>query len=69
MTNPTYQYLSNDEKAAIAEATIRNVEYQMYQAELQLVAENARNTPDADRVAYLQEEILDKQKQIAAIKL
>jgi DnaJ-domain-containing protein 1 len=69
MTRPTYQYLSDDEKTAIAEATIRNVEYQMYQAELQLLAEKAKNTPDEARVAYLEEDIKDKQNQIAAINL
>jgi hypothetical protein len=69
MTKPTYEYLSDDEKAAIQEATIRNVEYQMYQTELQLLAEKAKNTPEDARVAYLEEEIRDKQNQIAAIKL
>ncbi|CAB4185622.1 hypothetical protein UFOVP1119_87 [uncultured Caudovirales phage] len=67
MTNPTYQYLSNDEKSAIVEATVRNIEYQMYQSELQLIVEKARKEPDAARVAYLEEDIKDKQVQIESI--
>ncbi len=69
MTNPVYEYLSNDEKSAIVESTVRNLEFQMYQTELQLIVEKARKTPDADRIAYLEEDIKDKQNQIAAIKL
>jgi hypothetical protein len=68
MTNPTYEYLSDDEKSAIVEATVRNIEYQMYQTELQLIVENSRKEPDANRVAYLQDDIKEKQSQIAAIK-
>jgi len=35
---PTYTVLTNDEKAAIAQAEIRNLEYQMYTLELKLIA-------------------------------
>ena len=69
MTNPVYTYLSDDEKSAIVEATVRNIEYQMYQTELQLIVEKARKEPDAARIAYLEEDLKDKQTQIASIKL
>jgi hypothetical protein len=68
MTNPVYEYLSNDEKSAIVEATVRNIEYQMYQTELQLIVEKAKKEPDTNRVEYLQNDIAEKQGQIAAIK-
>lgn len=68
MTNPVYEYLSDDEKAAIVEGTVRNIEYQMYQTELQLLVEKARKEPDANRVSYLENDIAEKQSQIAAIK-
>lgn len=64
-----YTTLNNDEKAAILEATVRSLEYQMYQAELQMIAEKARNNPDATRIEVLESEIAEKQKQIAAVKL
>ncbi|NCA21330.1 MAG: hypothetical protein EBS86_09370 [Crocinitomicaceae bacterium] len=68
MTNIEYTVINNDEKAAIVESTVRSLEYQMYQAELQMVVENARNNPDETRLQILTAEIQEKQKQIAAIK-
>ena len=64
-----YTTLNNDEKAAIVESTVRSLEYQMYQAELQMIAEKARNNPDTTRIEVLEIEIEEKQKQIAAVKL
>lgn len=69
MTKIEYTTLNNDEKAAIVESTVRSLEYQMYQAELQMIAEKARNNPDAARLEILELEIEEKQKQIAAVKL
>ena len=64
---PTYTVLTNDEKAAIAQAEIRNLEYQMYALEVRLIAENAKSTPDATAVATLTTLIAEKQTQIAAL--
>lgn len=64
----TYTKLTDDEKAAIQESTIRNLEYQMYSLELELKAENARASKDADRVAFLTAAIEEKQGQITAVK-
>jgi len=69
MTKIEYTTLNNDEKAAIVESTVRSLEYQMYQAELQMIAEKARNNPDTARLEILELEIEEKQKQIAAVKL
>lgn len=63
----SYEHLTNDEKNAIAQATVRGLEYQMYQLEMELVAENARTTPDSVRVQALTDAIAEKQDQIAAV--
>lgn len=64
---PTYTVLTNDEKAAIAQAEIRNLEYQMYTLEVRLIAENAKSDPDETSVSTLTALIAEKQTQIAAI--
>ena len=63
----TYTKLTNDEKAAIVDAEVRNLEYQMYALEVQLIAENAKTTPDAERSGALTALITEKQTQIAAL--
>jgi hypothetical protein len=63
----TYTKLTNDEKAAIVDAEIRNLEYQMYSLEVQLIAENAKAEPDAERSSALNALIAEKQTQIAAL--
>lgn len=68
MTNIEYTVINNDEKASIIEATVRSLEYQMYQAELQMIVENTRNNPDKARLEVLEAEIAEKQKQIAAVR-
>lgn len=63
-----YTILTNDEKGAIADSAVRSLEFQMYALELDLIAENAKSTPDADRVSLLTTSISEKQSQIAAVK-
>lgn len=63
----TYALLSDDEKAQIKIAAKRNLEYQMYALEVEVIAENAKATPDEARVTSLENEIAEKQAQIAAI--
>lgn len=63
----TYTQLSDDEKAQIKIAAKRNLEYQMYALEVDVLVENAKATPDASRVADLQAQIAEKEDQIAAI--
>jgi hypothetical protein len=63
----SYTLLSDDEKAQIETAAKRNLEYQMYALEVEVIAENAKTSPDAARLTALAEDIADKQAQIAAI--
>jgi len=63
----TYTQLTDDEKAQIKIAAKRNLEYQMYAFEVEVIAENAKTSPDASRVSELQALIAEKEDQIAAI--
>lgn len=63
----TYTQLSNDEKTAIKQGAVRSLEYQMYALEIDLLSENAKDTPDPDRVTNLQNLISEKQSQIQSI--
>ena len=63
----SYTILSEDEKAQIEIAAKRNLEYQMYALEVEVIVENAKTSPDAARLAVLADEIADKQAQIAAL--
>ena len=62
-----YELLSDDEKAQIKIAAKRNLEYQMYALEVEVIVENAKTSPDAARLSALADEIAEKQDQIAAI--
>ena len=63
----TYTILSDDEKAQIKSAAKRNLEYQMYALEVEILVENAKENPDAARVSDLQEQITEKENQIAVL--
>lgn len=62
-----YTLLSDDEKAQIKIAAKRNLEYQMYALEVEVLVENAKTSPDAAKLTALAEDIAEKQDQIAAI--
>lgn len=66
MTN--YEVLTEDEKNQIKIATRRNLEYTMYQLELELVTENVKEPKDIATIDYLNLAISQKQEQIAAIQ-
>lgn len=63
-----YTILTNDEKSVIVDSAVRALEYQMYSLELDLIAENAKETPDAARVTFLTSAVAEKVSQIAAVK-
>lgn len=65
---PTYNKLTNDEKTAIKDSVVRNLEYQMYSLQLEMLAENAKTTPDVERIEIIQSNINDKLAQIAAVE-
>jgi len=64
----SYEYLSEPEKEAIKQSTIRSLEYQKYTFEIEKIAELAKNSPDAEKVNLLEEQIQEKTIQILAIK-
>lgn len=63
----TYTQLTDDEKAQVKIAAKRNLEYQMYVLEVDLLIENAKDEPDANVTSEIQTKIAEKQAQIAAI--
>jgi hypothetical protein len=63
-----YTVITEDEKAEIRKAAIRNLEHHLYQLDLELTAENAKEQPVADAVEYFNSAIAEKQAQIAAIE-
>lgn len=63
-----YEYLTDDEKAAVKQAAVRSLEYQMYSFEIDKLAENAKTSPNAETVAYLTTAIAEKASQIAAVQ-
>jgi len=52
----TYE-LTNEEKAAIVNQHIKNLEYNIYNLQVSLVEENAVSAPDADKVSSLNNQI------------
>lgn len=63
----TYTQLTDDEKAQIKIAAKRSLEYQMYALEVEVIAENAKTSPDAAKLSDLEDQIAEKQAQITAI--
>jgi hypothetical protein len=63
----TYEQLTDDEKSQIKIAAKRNLEYQMYALEVEIIAENAKSSPDEARISDIQNQITEKQAQISAI--
>jgi hypothetical protein len=63
----TYSVLSEDEKNSIRQSAVRSLEFQMYALELDKIAENAKSTPDADRLTVLNAAIAEKEAQIEAL--
>jgi hypothetical protein len=60
--------LTNEEKSAIVNQHIKNVEYSLYNIELSVVAENAVASPDADKIASLNDQLSDLTAQKTALE-
>lgn len=60
--------LTNEEKAAIVNQHIKNVEYSIYNVELSVIAENAVSSPDADKITSLNNQLSDLTAQKAALE-
>ncbi len=65
---PEYQELTDSEKNQIKINAIRNLEYQMYSLEIEIVAENAKSEPDEERLLILNQKISELESQILAIQ-
>jgi hypothetical protein len=60
--------LTNEEKSAIVNQHIKNVEYSLYNIELSVVAENAVSSPDSDKIASLNDQLSDLTAQKTALE-
>lgn len=60
--------LTNEEKSAIVNQHIKNVEYSIYNIELSVVAENAVSSPDAGKITSLNNELSDLTAQKTALE-
>lgn len=60
--------LTTEEKIAVINSHIKNVQYTKYNAQVSLVAENALETPDAENVAAANEVVTKADLQLAALQ-
>jgi hypothetical protein len=60
--------LTTEEKIAVINSHIKNVQYSKYNAQISLVAENALETPDANNVASASEVVAKADLQLAALQ-
>ena len=60
--------LTTEEKIAVINSHIKNVQYTKYNALISLVAENALETPDAEKVTSANEVIAKADLQLAALQ-
>lgn len=60
--------LTTEEKIAVINSHMKNVQYTKYNAQISLVAENALETPDAEKVASANEVIAKADLQLAALQ-
>jgi len=62
----TYQ-LTNEEKSAIINQHIKNLEYGIYNLQVSLIEENAVSTPDSDSVSSLNSQIAESNAKKTAL--
>lgn len=60
--------LTNEEKISIIQSHIKNIEYNKFNAELNLIEENATTSPNANIVSASNETIEKANLQIAALE-
>jgi len=60
--------LSNEEKLAVVNQHIKNVEYSQYNLELSLIEENSVASPNADAIASLNSQMLEVTAKLAALE-
>jgi uncharacterized protein (DUF3084 family) len=64
---PNYTILTEDEKTAIRQNAIRNLEYGMYALEVDLESEKIKSELDDVRIDQIEKEIAEKEAQIAKL--
>lgn len=62
----TYE-LTVEEKLSIIQSQLRNIKYKKYNAEVELIAENALDTPNTGRIAEINATIANCDSQITAL--
>jgi len=60
--------LTTEEKIAVINSHVKNVQYTKYNALISLVAENALETPDAEKISSANEVIAKADLQLAALQ-
>ena len=60
--------LTTEEKIAVINSHMKNVQYTKYNAQISLVAENALETPDTEKVTSANEVIAKADLQLAALQ-
>jgi len=62
----TYE-LTNEEKSAIVNQHVKNLEYNIYNLQVSLIEENAVSTPDASKISLLNSEISESNAKKTAL--
>lgn len=64
---PDYQELTDSEKNQIRINAIRNLEYAMYSAEIDILIEKVKINPDQSKISELEAQIKEKENQKLAL--
>ncbi len=59
--------LTNEEKAAIVNQHIKNLEYSIYNLDISIIEEEAVNTPDSNKISALNSDITELNAKKAAL--
>lgn len=59
--------LSNEEKLAIVNSKLKNLNYNKFSLDVDKLSENAKSSPDAENVSRLNSLISETDRQIAAL--
>jgi len=64
---PDYQELTDNEKNQIRISAIRNLEYAMYSAEIEILLEKVKTNTDQSKISELEAQIKEKENQKLAL--
>lgn len=63
-----FEILSNEEKAMSVRSKIKNIQYVKYNTELDIIEESAVSSPDQNKLAELNNRILDLESKELALR-